>query len=43
MYYCQNSKLTLFFICFARVAYFRVLYVSSYEVLEGEMFAIITV
>jgi hypothetical protein len=36
-------KLTLFLICFARVAYFRVLYVSSYELLEGDTFAIITV
>lgn len=37
------SELTLFFICFARAAYFRVLYVSSYELLDGDTFAIITV
>jgi hypothetical protein len=39
----QNCKLTLFLICFARAAYFSVLYVSSYELLDGDKFAIITV
>jgi hypothetical protein len=39
----QNSKLTRFLIYFARAAYFRVLYVSSYELLDGDTFAIITV